>query len=218
MMASLPLVPSGTSPRVLLLGAHCDDIEIGCGGALQAIVRRHPEAELRWVVLSSTPEREAETRRAAERLLPNVAIRFDIARFRENYFPYIGADVKDYVHAVAQGYAPDLVFTHFVRDKHQDHRTVAELTHNAFRNHLILEYEIVKYDGDLGTPNVFVPLQPEQAEKKIQTVMDAFVSQRTKHWFTADTFRALLRIRGIESNAPSGFAEAFHCTKLRFLQ
>jgi LmbE family N-acetylglucosaminyl deacetylase len=217
MITSLPVLSSST-PRALFLGAHSDDIEIGCGGALQVLAEQYPDIELRWTVFSATPERAAETRRAVELLLPRgINIRVDTLGFRESYFPYIGAEIKDSVEAIKREFSPDVIFTHFGGDKHQDHRLISEVTRNAYRDHLILEYEILKYDGDLASPNVFVPLRLDHVEKKVQTLLDAFASQRAKQWFTADAFKAVLRLRGIESNAASGFAEGFHCPKLRWL-
>ena len=217
MITSLPIFSSNT-PRALFLGAHSDDIEIGCGGALQVLTEEYPGVELRWTVFSSTPERAAETRRAIELLLPRgTNVRVDTLGFRESYFPYVGAEIKDSIEGIRREFSPDVVFTHFGEDKHQDHRLVSEVTRNAYRDHLIVEYEILKYDGDLASPNVFVPLRVDQVEKKVQVLLDAFPSQRSKQWFTADAFKAILRLRGIESNAPSGFAEAFHCRKLRWL-
>jgi len=211
-------LPSDRAPRILLLGAHCDDIEIGCGGTLQVLAELYPRCELRWSVFNSNEERAEETRRAAAMLLPGAPrIHFDIQTFRNSYFPYIGAEVKDHMEAIKRDFAPDLILTHFENDRHQDHRVVSELTRNAYRDHLILEYEIVKYDGDLASPSVFVPLTREQAERKIEVLMTAFASQRARPWFTPDAFRALLRLRGIEANAPGGYAEAFHCRKLRLL-
>jgi LmbE family N-acetylglucosaminyl deacetylase len=210
---------SSAAPRLLLLGAHSDDIEIGCGGTLQVLAETYPGIQIRWTVFSATGERAAETRRAAELLLPpGAAIRFDIQTFRESYFPYVGAEIKDHVESIKREFSPDLVFTHAANDKHQDHRLISELTRNAYRDHLILEYEVMKYDGDLTSPNVFVPLRPEQVDKKVRALMEAFQSQRKKHWFTTDAFSSLMRLRGVESNSPSGLAEAFHCNKLRFLQ
>ncbi len=217
MITSLPILPS-TTPRALFLGAHSDDVEIGCGGVLQVLAEKYPGIELRWTVFSATPERAAESRRAIDLLLPRgTNIRADTLGFRESYFPYVGAEIKDSVEAIKREFSPDVVFTHFGEDKHQDHRLISEVTRNAYRDHLILEYEILKYDGDLASPNVFVPLRVDQVEKKVQALLDAFPSQRSKHWFTADAFKAVLRLRGIESNATSGFAEAFHCRKLRWL-
>jgi len=218
MISSILDLPAGASPRILLLAAHCDDIEIGCGGTLQVLAARFPTMQLRWTVLSAPSERAAETKLAAERLLPpSVSIQFDLRTFRESYFPYIGAEIKDAMQTVGGEFGPDLVMTHWALDKHQDHRLVSELTSNAFRDHLILEYEVVKYDGDLASPNVFVPVTPEQVRKKVAIVLDAFASQRSKFWFTEETFLALMRLRGVECRSPSGYAEAFHCRKLRLM-
>lgn len=218
MTPSFLQLPLGVSPRILLLGAHCDDIEIGCGATLQVLAARYPAMELRWTVFSTPEERAAETRRAAKLLLPaDMPIQFDLRTFRESYFPYIGAEIKECMQSISSEFRPDLIFTHFSEDKHQDHRLVSELTRNAYRDHLILEYEVVKYDGDLASPNIFVPVSHEQLTKKVSSLMDAFASQRTKYWFTEETFTSLMRLRGIESQSPSGYAEAFHCRKLRFL-
>lgn len=218
MISSILDLPDGSSPRVLVLGAHCDDIEIGCGATLQVLAARFPTMDLRWTVLSAPNERAAETKLAAKLLLPKgVSIRFDLRTFRESYFPYIGAEIKDFVQSIGGEFKPDLIFTHSALDKHQDHRVVSELTNNAFRDQLILEYEVAKYDGDLTSPNVFVPVNAEQLRKKVAALMDAFTSQRSKFWFTEETFVALMRLRGVESRSPSGYAEAFHCRKLRLL-
>jgi LmbE family N-acetylglucosaminyl deacetylase len=218
MISSILDLPHDASPRVLLLGAHCDDIEIGCGGTLQVLAARFPTMQLRWTVLSAQGERAAETKLAAERLLPpSVSVQFDLRTFRESYFPYIGAEIKDAIQSVSGEFKPDLVMTHRASDRHQDHRLVSELTSNAFRDQLILEYEVVKYDGDLTSPNVFVPLDREQSRRKVAALLETFASQRAKYWFTEETFVALMRLRGVECRAPSGYAEAFHCRKLRLL-
>jgi LmbE family N-acetylglucosaminyl deacetylase len=218
MIPSLLELAPGASPRILLLGAHCDDIEIGCGATLQVLAARYPAMELRWTVFSTPGERAAETRKAARLLLPDgIPIEFDLRTFRESYFPYIGAEIKDCVQSISREFSPDLIFTHSADDKHQDHRLISELTRNAYRDHLILEYEVSKYDADLSSPNVFVPASREQVNKKVTSLMDAFASQRTKYWFTEDTFTSLMRLRGVESRSPSGYAEAFHCSKLRLL-
>jgi LmbE family N-acetylglucosaminyl deacetylase len=202
--------------RVLCLGAHADDIEIGCGGAvlklLDAAVGR---VSVDWVVLSASDGRGQEATRSAEAFLRN-AKEFNVVveKFRMSYFPYVGAEVKDAFERIAADVAPDLVFTHSRDDLHQDHRLVAELTWNTWRDHLILEYEIPKYDGDLGRPNVFVHLDRLQCDRKVELLLEHFPSQRGKPWFTEDTFRALLRLRGVEARAPSGFAEAFIGRKL----
>jgi LmbE family N-acetylglucosaminyl deacetylase len=216
MTPSLFRFPNGAAPRLLLLGAHSDDIEIGCGATLQVLAAMYPRMELRWTVLSAPGERAAETKHAARLLLgDNVSVQTDLHDFRESYFPYVGVDVKECMDAIGREFNPDIVFTHCEHDKHQDHRIVSELTYNTYRDHLILEYEVMKYDGDLGSPNVFVPVTPQQMETKVHALLTAFRSQSTKYWFTKDTFMALPRLRGVESRSPTGFAEAFYCRKLR---
>ncbi|MCS6944486.1 MAG: PIG-L deacetylase family protein [Sutterellaceae bacterium] len=207
---SLPRAP-GT---ILLLGAHSDDIEIGCGGSLLRMAAAWPQARFHWITLSADAQRAAETRAAASRLLAGRMVDITVKDFRGSYFPYEGAAIKDYFEML-KPLAPDLIFTHCRHDLHQDHRVVHELTWNTFRDHLILEYEIPKFDGDLGTPNVFVTLSREQLRQKIEILLDCFPSQRSRQWFTRETFEALARLRGIECNAPEGFAEAFFARKLR---
>jgi LmbE family N-acetylglucosaminyl deacetylase len=207
---------SDTPPsNVLLLGAHCDDIEIGCGGTAMQLVRRYPSAKFMWVTLSSDAQRAAETRAAAARLLAgaqDTVIR--VEEFRGSYFPYSGAALKDYFEGL-KAFAPDLILTHCRNDLHQDHRVTNELTWNTFRDHLILEYEIPKFDGDLGAPNVFLPLTRAEMKRKCDILIDCFPSQAERAWFTRDTFEAIARLRGIECNAPEGYAEAFYGRKLR---
>jgi LmbE family N-acetylglucosaminyl deacetylase len=199
----------------LFLGAHSDDIEIGCGGTIQRLVAACPEARIHWVTLSSDAVREKETRRAASKLLEG-AKHTDIRTetFRGSFFPYSGAEIKACFERLKQEVDPDIVFTHYRHDLHQDHRVVNELTWNTFRNHLILEYEIPKFDGDLGVPNSFSALTRVELDRKIDVLLECFESQRTKSWFTRDTFEAIARLRGIECNAPEGFAEAFHVRKM----
>lgn len=201
-------------PTILLLGAHCDDIEIGCGGALLRLVASHPSARFVWVTLASDGEREAETRRAAAMLLAGAAdSEILVERFETSYLPHQWRALKDYFESLKR-FAPDLVFTHARCDLHQDHRVANELTWNTFRDHAVLEYEIPKFDGDLGQPNVYVPLTREQLERKCNTLMECHTSQRPRSWFSAETFRALARLRGIECNAPEGHAEAFFGRKM----
>jgi LmbE family N-acetylglucosaminyl deacetylase len=200
--------------RLLCVGAHSDDIEIGCGGTILSILSHDRPAEIHWVVLGSDGERDREARTSAERFLAGAAASdIRINNFRASFFPYIGADVKQYFETLAQ-ISPDVIFTHARHDLHQDHRLVSELTWNTFRNHLILEYEIMKYDGDLGSPNVFVHLDEAICERKVTTIMECFKTQHDKDWFTPDTFLSLLRLRGVESRAPGRYAEAFYCRKL----
>ena len=208
----LDLTPAAT---VLCIGAHCDDIEIGCSGALLELQQRTPGLAFHWVIFSSDGEREQESRGAAERMLGAApACTVDVQRFRGSYLPFEGAAVKDYFETIAARVKPDVVFTHYLEDRHQDHRLLAELTWNTFRRHLILEYEIPKYEGDLGHPNVYVPLAKAVVERKVDMLMESFPSQHQRSWFSRDLFLAHLRLRGIECNAESGFAEAFHARKL----
>ena len=201
---------------VLLLGAHCDDLEIGCGGTIARLAHRHPHAHFVWVTLSSDNERAKETRTAAQRLLNGVGqVTLRIESFRGSYFPYEGEAIKDYFEVLQDSISPDLILTHARGDLHQDHRLVNELTWNTFRNHLILEYEIPKYDGDLGSPNAFVPLGKAEMEAKVALLLECFPSQQRRTWFSRATFEAIARLRGIECNAPEGFAEAFFLRKAR---
>jgi LmbE family N-acetylglucosaminyl deacetylase len=194
--------------RVLAIGSHADDIEIGCGGTLLRLAATK-NLELHWIVLSAAGERADEARASAAAFGAHA----DVQSFRDAFFRY-GAEVKEYFEGLKQRFEPDLVFTHYDADRHQDHRLVAELTWNTFRNHTILEYEIPKYDGDLGSPNLFFDLDQETARRKVDVLMESFPSQRGKAWFTEDLFMGLMRIRGMESNAPSGLAEGFYARKL----
>jgi len=201
---------------VLCLGAHCDDIEIGCGGTLMTLVERYPRAHFHWLVFASEPEREAETRAAAARIFGSAArYHVEVLSFKGSYLPYQGAEVKDAIEA-ARARLPDpgLVFTHTLQDRHQDHRILAELTWNTFRNHCVLEYEIPKYEGDLGQPNLFVPFGADIAQRKVRMLEECFPSQRSRQWFEAGLFNGLMRLRGVECASPGGYAEAFHARKL----
>jgi LmbE family N-acetylglucosaminyl deacetylase len=200
---------------VLCLGAHCDDIEIGCGGTLVELRERHPGLQFVWVVFSGDAVRERETRAAAAALLgggPHVSV--DTHQFRGSYFPHSGAEIKDVFESLRSRVTPDLVMTHFLLDRHQDHRVIAELTWNTFRSHAILEYEIPKYEGDLAHPGVFCALSSATVDRKIETLMTCFPSQLSHQWFDAELFRGHLRLRGVECNSPSRYAEAFHARKL----
>ena len=214
-MLSLSLGGSARPLRsVLCIGAHCDDIEIGCGATVLRLAARYPNVEFHWIILSSSPVRSAEARASADRFLRDVKHRVvEIAEFRNSFFPFEGARIKEHFEALKGRITPDLVFTHARSDLHQDHRLTCDLTWNTFRDHLILEYEIPKFDGDLGRPNFFVPVTTEQYETKVSNILDCFVSQRDKPWFTRDTFMALMRLRGVECNSPSRYAEAFYCRK-----
>jgi len=204
--------------RVLTLGAHADDIEIGCGATLLVLTRSHA-LDVTWVVLSAHGDRDAEARASAEAFLANAAASsIECHGFRDGYFPYVGGEVKDLFEELKARIEPDLIFTHTRHDLHQDHRLVCELTWNTWRDHLILEYEIPKYDGDLGAPNLFVPVSRELALEKTRLLATAFESQRGKSWFDDDLFLGLMRVRGMEARSPSGYAEAFHCRKVSLAQ
>jgi LmbE family N-acetylglucosaminyl deacetylase len=216
MTVRLPLSDEGQPvTRVLAVGCHSDDIEIGCGATLLALTRSRPGVEVTWVVLGASGERAAEARASAERFL-EAAARSEVIvhEFRDGYFPYVGAAVKDVFESLKAVLDPQLVLTHTRFDLHQDHRLVCELTWNTFRDHLILEYEVPKYDGDLGRPNLFVPVTRELVDEKARLLLETFETQGGKHWFDPDVFRGLMRLRGMESRSPSGYAEAFTCRKL----
>ena len=201
--------------QVLCLGAHADDIEIGCGGTVLKLVSRYPEADFHWIVFSAPGTRKQEAQSSAGRFLRDAGSRtIEVRSFRDGFFPYLGSEIKDLFEDLKKDVNPDLILTHYGRDLHQDHRLLSELTWNTFRDHTILEYEIPKYDGGLGSPNLFVPLTHEERRRKIDLLLAGFPSQATKKWFNEATFDALLRLRGIESNAPSGYSEAFYCRKL----
>ena len=215
-MLSVALGLESTDPlEVLCLGAHADDIEIGCGATLLQLARSDQPVTCHWVVLAADEPRALEARASAGAFLDGCKeVDVRVASFRESYFPYGGSEVKDYMQALASEISPDLVFTHHREDRHQDHRLVAELTWNAFRDHMILEYEVPKYEGDLGHPNVYVPVDAITCTRKIDLLMAGFPSQDGRHWFDEETFRAMLRLRGVEGRSPSGYAEAFHAAKL----
>jgi LmbE family N-acetylglucosaminyl deacetylase len=214
-MKSLAITPRGRSLKVLCLGAHSDDIEIGCGGTVLTLIESHPGVEFDWVVLSATGKRKKEAEAGAASFLAGAArAGVTVKGFRDGYFPYVGGGIKDFFEELKKTVEPDLILTHHRRDLHQDHRLVSELTWNTFRDHLILEYEILKYDGDLGSPNVFVALEDKIRQAKIKNILAHFPTQAGNSWFTADAFQALMKLRGIESNAGSGFAEGFYGRKL----
>jgi LmbE family N-acetylglucosaminyl deacetylase len=200
---------------VLCIGAHPDDIEIGCGGTVLALLESNPELKLDWVVLGCNPFRKEEAQKAFESWTKGrVHCTSHLFEFTDTLFPSQIVDIKRTMHKLAESIQPDIVFTHRREDFHQDHRTLAEVTWNTFRGHLILEYEIVKYEGDLGNPNVFVPLTKEIATKKSELLMNLFPTQQTKPWYSSETFEAIMRLRGVESKSASGFAEAFHGRKI----
>ena len=204
-----------TARSVLCIGAHPDDIEIGCGGTILSLLASNPNLRLDWVVMGCNPERKTEALDAFQAWCQGHETRFvHIFEFTDTFFPSQIAEIKRAMHSLADTIQPDIIFTHRREDLHQDHRTLSEVTWNTFRKHLILEYEIPKYEGDLGNPNVFVPLTTELAQQKIDLLMRHFPSQQDKPWFVRPTFESIMRIRGIESKSASGLAEAFHGRKI----
>ena len=200
--------------RILCVGAHSDDIEIGCGGTLLTLFRNYQNLEVRWVVFSAEGVRSGEARRSAQAWLRPAARRqIAVKSFKTSFFPYDGARIKAAFEAL-KPFKPDLVFTHYRDDRHQDHRVLSDLAWNTFRDHLILEYEIPKYDGDLGVPNVFVPLDEQTARDKANHICKHFQTQGNKHWFSEDTFLALMRLRGMECATGTKYAEAFYGRKV----
>jgi LmbE family N-acetylglucosaminyl deacetylase len=205
----------GSVRRILCLGAHSDDIEIGMGGTLLTLAGQIPDLEICWVVFSAPARRAEEAMRSADDFLGNVARKdIRIGSFRESYFPSEWPAIKDWFEEIKAKFDPEVVFTHYRDDRHQDHRVLSDLAWNTFRNHLILEYEILKYDGDLGHPSIFMSLSEQICTRKIELLLKHFKTQSTKHWFTSDTFEAMHRIRGIECASATGRAEAFYCRKL----
>jgi LmbE family N-acetylglucosaminyl deacetylase len=202
--------------KVLCIGAHCDDIEIGCGAALRFLQRRGNGASISWIVLSGDEVRRRESRRAMRRFVSprhRGALRFET--FPDGRFPAAYDEIKTLFESLKSEFQPDLIFCHEREDRHQDHRIVNEMVWSTFRNQLILEYEIPKWDGGLGHPNFYVPVSSRDATSKADALVAAYPSQADRDWFTRDTFLSLLRLRGIECRAPSGYAEAFHARKVR---
>jgi LmbE family N-acetylglucosaminyl deacetylase len=201
--------------RILCLGAHSDDIEIGCGGTILRLLQENPNCTVHWVVLSGIGPRGEEARVSAEQFL-HAAAEKQIHRreFRDGFFPHDGIGLKEYFEELKRLVNPDIIFTHCQHDLHQDHRMVWELTWNTWRDHLILEYEIPKYDGDLGNPNLFVPIDEPLARQKTDILLSSFVSQRSKRWFTDDTFLALMRLRAVQAGVTSRYVEAFYARKI----
>jgi LmbE family N-acetylglucosaminyl deacetylase len=208
-------IARGKRLRVLCLGAHSDDIEIGCGATLLALAGRQPRPEFRWIVWSAAGDRKREAMRGAAKFLgPAAADAVRVHAFRDGYFPAEFAEIKEAFEGVAREFRPDIVFTHGRDDRHQDHRVVSDLTWNTFRRQLILEYEIPKWDGDLGRPNLYVPITKAAANKKARALLSVFGTQRAKDWFSEETFLGLMRLRGMECRAADGHAEAFYARKI----
>ena len=201
--------------KILCIGSHSDDIEIGCGGSILRILKEYDGVEVHWVVLGSSGRRDREAVASANKFLSGAGRKKIIVKnFKTSYFPYRGEEIKNVFEGLKKKTSPDIIFTHNRHDLHQDHRLVSELTWNTFRDHFILEYEIIKYDGDIGVPNFFVHLEDAICRKKIGIIMDSFSTQRSKDWFTQDAFFSIMRLRGIESRASEKYAEAFYCRKL----
>ena len=215
MLRLAPEVPARRPFRLLCIGAHSDDLEIGCGATVMTWLSGRRAIEVTWVVLSAAGARATEARRSARALLARAAAqKVVIATFRDGYLPGQYAEVKGFFEDLKKGPDPDLILTHWLQDRHQDHRLAAELTWNTWRNHLVLEYEIPKYEGDLAPPNAYVAVSARVARRKVAHLQRYFSSQRTKDWFVAENFLGLMRLRGLESRSASGFAEAFHARKL----
>ena len=207
--------PKDLPLNILCLGAHSDDIEIGCGGSMLRLISEYSQLNVYWVVFGASGLRAKEAQKSAELFLkgtkdPTIVIK----NFRDGYFPYTGAEIKDFFEELKGQVSPDVVFTHYRNDRHQDHRLIEELTWNTFRNHLILEYEIPKYDGDMGAPNLYISFDEAIALKKVQYLNESFATQKSKYWFSDDTFLSLMRIRGVESRSGGGYAEAFYAQKV----
>ena len=201
-----------TAKNILCLGAHADDIEIGCGGTILKWIRERPSLNIHWVVFSAPGKRGVEARSSAKALLQNIEQKVVVKQFKTSFLPFQGSKVKECFETIKDSFQPDIVFTHHREDRHQDHRLLSDLAWNTFRDHLILEYEIPKYDGDLGVPNFFVALDEALGRKKARHICQFFRTQTNKHWFSEDTFLSLMRLRGIECS--SKYAEAFYCRKL----
>jgi LmbE family N-acetylglucosaminyl deacetylase len=202
---------------VLCLGAHADDIEIGCGGTILKLLKEQPGLDFVWVIFSAEGRRAREARASARVFLKGSGEqKVVIKSFRDGFFPFEGREIKRFFEQLKRTVEPDLIFTQYRDDRHQDHRLISDLTWNTFRDHVILEYEIPKYDGDLGNPNLYVPLDAEICRRKTEQLCTFFQTQSNKHWFSPDTFLSLMRLRGMECAAKSKYAEAFYCRKLVF--
>ena len=210
-------LPKARVARILCVGAHCDDIEIGCAAALLALQAHQRRLEISWVVVSGPPQRRVEAQRAMTMLVRRAARgTLTCGDFRDGFFPAEYGAIKAFFESLKRLSAPDLIFCHERNDRHQDHRIVNEMVWSTFRDHMVLEYEVPKWDGGLGDPNVYVPVSAAQMRAKLRTLMTAYRSQRHRDWFSPETFMALARLRGIECRSRSGYAEAFHARKLRF--
>jgi LmbE family N-acetylglucosaminyl deacetylase len=214
-MRALRFAAAGERLSVLCLGAHSDDIEIGAGATFLTWIDEGLELDVLWCVLSGASIREEEARKSAcDFLLGAVRIQVEVMPFKDGLFPTQGEQIKTWFELLKARTEPDLILTHRHDDAHQDHREVCRHTWNTFRNHLILEYEIPKWDGDLGQPNLYVPVAAAVIAKKTELLMRHFGTQRSKHWFDEETFKGLARLRGMECRAPERYAEAFFAHKM----
>lgn len=212
-MLPLKLVSGAQPLKILCLGAHSDDIEIGCGGTILRLCSEYFVEHVKWVVFTSNPVRKEEAKKSAAHFLERAqSSDIVVEGYRDSFLFQSIAEIKEYFEEIRKSFKPDVIFTHYRNDLHQDHRLLCELTWNTFRNHLILEYEIPKYDGDGGNPNFFVTLQQDEADMKVRTILTCFTSQTGKHWFDRETFYSIMRIRGMESAVR--YAEAFYVRKL----
>jgi LmbE family N-acetylglucosaminyl deacetylase len=212
----IQLTDTSRLKRILCLGAHSDDIEIGCGGTILRLVRDNPNLAVHWIVFCGADERRSrEARESAANYVGGLKeASVDVFEFRDAFLAFDGVQIKERFEQLKRAFTPDLIFTHFRDDRHQDHRLLSDLAWNTWRDHQILEYEIPKYDGDLAQPNVFAPIPEDLCRRKIELLMGGFPTQSTRQWFSEDTFWALLRLRGVECNSPTRFAEAFHSRKM----
>ena len=214
-MKALQLAAPGDRLSVLCLGAHSDDIEIGAGATLLSLIDRGIRLDVHWCVLSGAGDREEEAKGSAADFLRNATnAQVEVLSFQDGFFPEQGQEIKSWFEALKRRCDPDLILTHSRADAHQDHRQMCRLTWNTFRDHCILEYEIPKWDGDLGQPNFYVPVSARVLERKIELLMAHFATQRSKQWFDRDTFLGLARLRGMECRASERYAEAFFARKL----
>ena len=214
-MLNFPFTHKKSGYKILCLGAHCDDIEIGCGGTLIKLMENYPIDFVKWVVFASTEVRKQEAITSANAFLENAKEKeIVVLDYRDAFLGYSGIEIKEKFEVIKKDINPDLILTHYRDDRHQDHRLLSDFTWNTFRQHLILEYEIPKFDGDLGIPNFFIQLNEVQVNRKIQIILDSFKSQAEKHWFDKETFQALMRIRGLESACLNKYAEAFYARKV----
>jgi LmbE family N-acetylglucosaminyl deacetylase len=215
-MLPIQLGAAAAGLEVLCIGAHSDDLELGCGGTILRLLAQGRIARITWVVLGAAGERAREAQEGARLVLgDHPDARVVVEAFRDGFFPYDApAALKEWFERTRRAVRPDVVFTHYRHDRHQDHRLVSDLTYNTFRDHLVLEYEVMKVDGDLGNPNVYVALDAATVARKVAVLEAAFPTQRGRRWFDAEAFRALMRLRGIEAGAPGGYAEAFQGRKL----